>query len=155
MYIISIREVEALAFRNNRHIMVVIFSRLRTGRLYPPGNTHFNYRPGPLQGHSAARNIMSIAPSGIEPATFRLIVRYLNKLCHRIQPSANNSYVIAILGRDNFLIFFTSHSPFLPVHWHTLHVPHLSLKCFQLRFSHSNGLKTRQKCYICCTKFCV
>jgi hypothetical protein len=38
------QEVEAPRFLDNRHIKVVRLSALRTGRLYPPGNspgTHF------------------------------------------------------------------------------------------------------------------
>ena len=66
-------------------------STLRTGRLYPPGNipgTHFCYRLSRPQSHSAARRIMSITmtPSGIETATFRLVAQCPNQLPHRVPP---------------------------------------------------------------------
>ena len=50
-------------FQDNRHMEVVIWSALRTGRLYPPGNTpgaHFCCRLSRPQGHSAAGRIMSM-----------------------------------------------------------------------------------------------
>ena len=35
------QEVEAPRFQDNLHMKVVRLSALRTGRLYPPGSTHF------------------------------------------------------------------------------------------------------------------
>ena len=73
------QEAEALKFQDSRHVKVVRLSALRTGRLYTPGNisgTHLCQRLSQPQDHSAAGRNMSMkiprAPSGIEPATFRL-----------------------------------------------------------------------------------
>jgi hypothetical protein len=66
---------------------VVRLSALRTGRLYRPGNiagSHFCYRLSRLQGHSEAGRITT--PSGMEPATFRLITQCLNQLRYRGPP---------------------------------------------------------------------
>ena len=60
------QEVEALRFQDNRHMKVVRLSDLRTGRLYPPGNTpgtHYCYRLSQPQGHSVAGRIMSMKNS--------------------------------------------------------------------------------------------
>ena len=57
------KEVEAPRFQDNRHIMVIRLSALRTGRLYPPGNipgTYFCWRLSKPQCHSAAWRIMSM-----------------------------------------------------------------------------------------------
>jgi hypothetical protein len=64
---------------------VVRLSALRTGRLYPQGNipgTHFCQRLSRTQGHSATGRIMSMTPSGIEPATFRFVAQCLIQLRH-------------------------------------------------------------------------
>ena len=58
-----------------RHIKVVRLSALTTSRPYHTGNipgTHFCWRLSRPQGHSAAERIMSVTPTGIEPATFQL-----------------------------------------------------------------------------------
>ena len=74
------QEVEAPRFQDSRRMKVVRLSALRTGRLYPPGNipgTHFCWSLSRPQGHSAAGRIcqwkIPVTPSGIEPATFRLV----------------------------------------------------------------------------------
>jgi hypothetical protein len=67
---------------------VVGLSALRTGRLHPPGDipgTHFRSRLSRPQVHSATGR-MSMTPSGIEPATFRLVAQCLNQLRHRVPP---------------------------------------------------------------------
>jgi hypothetical protein len=46
--------------------------------------THFCYGLSQPQGHSASEGIMS--PSGIEPATFRLVAQCLNQLCQHVPP---------------------------------------------------------------------
>ena len=64
--------------------MVVRLSALRTGRLYPPGNTPgTRQRLSPPQGHSAIGRILCqskipMTPAGIEPATFRFVAQHLN-----------------------------------------------------------------------------
>jgi hypothetical protein len=94
---LEFQEVEATRFLDNRHMKVVRLSAIRTGRLYPTGNTpgtHFCYRLSRPQGHSATERIMSmkipITPSGIEPLTFRLVARCLNQLCQLVPPMYTN-----------------------------------------------------------------
>ena len=65
-------------------------SDLGTARLYPQEIflwTHFCYRLSRPQGHCMAGNIMSMkklamTPSGMEPATFRLVAHCLNQKSH-------------------------------------------------------------------------
>ena len=50
-------------------------------RVYPPGNspgTHFCYRLSRPQVHTAIGRIMSMTPSGIEPASFRFVAQHHN-----------------------------------------------------------------------------
>ena len=57
------QEVEAPRFQDNRHKKVARLSALSTGQLYPPAkipDTHFCYRLGRSQGHSAAGRIVSM-----------------------------------------------------------------------------------------------
>ena len=60
------QEVEAPRFQDSRHIKMVTFLALHTGRFYPqeifPG-THFCQTLSRPQGHSAARRIMSMKNS--------------------------------------------------------------------------------------------
>jgi hypothetical protein len=69
--------------------MVVRLSALRTGRTLPPGNapgTHLCQRLSRPQGHSAIGRIMSMTPSGIEPATFRFVAQHLNDCATAVPP---------------------------------------------------------------------
>jgi hypothetical protein len=56
----------------------------------PPGNipgTHFCYRLSHTQGHSAVglcQRKIPMIPSGIKPATFWLVVQYLDQLHHHV-----------------------------------------------------------------------
>ena len=77
-------KVKQSRYQNSRQMKAIRLSSPRTGHLYPPGNipgTHFCQRLSQSQGHSAAGRIMSTrnlnAPSGIEPATFRLVAHRL------------------------------------------------------------------------------
>jgi hypothetical protein len=72
-------------FHDNRHMKVVRLLAPRTGRLYPPGKitgTGLCSRLSRPQGHSA--DYVPLAPSGIEPATFRFVASCLKELRHRI-----------------------------------------------------------------------
>jgi len=61
------RRLRLPRFQDNRHMKVVRLSAIRTGRLYPSGNTpgsHFCWRLSQPHGHSAAGRIMSMENSG-------------------------------------------------------------------------------------------
>ena len=74
------QEVEAPRFHDIWHVKVVILSALRTGRLYLPFLLESESTPGP----ESIKN--SKTPSGIEPATFRLVAQCLNQIRHCIVP---------------------------------------------------------------------
>jgi hypothetical protein len=110
---LGFQEVEAPRCPDNRHMKMVRLSALRTGRLYPPQeislvlisvrswvDSRVIVRPkGPCQWK------IPMTPSGIEPATFRLLAQCLNRLRHRVPLLSTKK----IVTRDCALI--GSHRP--------------------------------------------
>jgi len=88
---------------------VVWFSALRTGRLYSPENI-----PGTRLCYRLADPRAKVRPeSGIEPATFRLVVQCLNQLRNRVAPLCISTEPIFNQLKYECLILNTYHPDIL------------------------------------------
>ena len=87
----SVPGVEEPRLQENRHIKLLRFPALPTGRLYPRKYSWYSFlleaesAPGPQCGRKDYVNEkFPVTPSGIEPEIFRLVAQFLNQMRHRV-----------------------------------------------------------------------
>jgi hypothetical protein len=97
------QEFEAPRFQENRHIKVVRLSVIGTARLYPQeifleliSLTGWVNPMATVRLDRLCQWKIPMIPSGIEPATFRLVAQCLNQLRHCVPPYNNVLILIFI-----------------------------------------------------------